>query len=297
MKQSKISRPSIWLIIALILTLIYFIFVWFAVDVTPDIADKSRSCIKGGWIADAFGCLTMNEFGDFFAGAFAPLAFIWLVAAVLIQSQELSAQREELRVANDQAEATNKTLSAQTRFIEKQTEINMNREKNEIYKAAMQQLALQMGGNPHFSSIRTSEGRNIEVIINVRSARKSHLDDEEFISHIATRFNRRVDEQFIQNHLKDGLSLKDAEQFRAVVGACDKALFHFEEYPMASQIKLDALNLFPMLEKLHLFADAAEVDISDVTTNVLGRKQLIDDYWKNPHPYDTSRPDDDLDEL
>lgn len=40
--------------------------------------------------------LKLNKFGDFFAGAFAPLAFLWVVVAVFIQAEELKAQREEL---------------------------------------------------------------------------------------------------------------------------------------------------------------------------------------------------------
>jgi hypothetical protein len=37
-----------------------------------------------------------NEFGDFLAGVFAPLAFLWLAVAVFVQREELSLQRVEL---------------------------------------------------------------------------------------------------------------------------------------------------------------------------------------------------------
>jgi hypothetical protein len=40
--------------------------------------------------------LKPNEFGDFLAGTFAPLAFLWLVLAVFLQKRELQLQREEL---------------------------------------------------------------------------------------------------------------------------------------------------------------------------------------------------------
>jgi hypothetical protein len=37
-----------------------------------------------------------NEFGDFLAGIFAPLAFLWLAVAVFVQREELELQRKEL---------------------------------------------------------------------------------------------------------------------------------------------------------------------------------------------------------
>ena len=58
------------------------------------------------WIAIAFVIvsqlnhplkdLKINEFGDFVAGIFAPLAFIWLAYSVQLQSDELRLQRKEL---------------------------------------------------------------------------------------------------------------------------------------------------------------------------------------------------------
>jgi len=41
--------------------------------------------------------LELNEFGDFLAGVFAPLAFLWLVVAVFVQKDELRAQLVEFQ--------------------------------------------------------------------------------------------------------------------------------------------------------------------------------------------------------
>jgi hypothetical protein len=40
--------------------------------------------------------LDVNEWGDFFAGAFAPVAFLWLVLGYMQQGDELRSNREEL---------------------------------------------------------------------------------------------------------------------------------------------------------------------------------------------------------
>lgn len=68
-------------------------------------------------------CLTPNEFGDLLAGMFAPVAFIWVAAAVMLQRGELAAQRQELSdsraVAKEQVEEARKNVE----FIGEQTEI------------------------------------------------------------------------------------------------------------------------------------------------------------------------------
>lgn len=67
----------IWLVLAIMLG-------WFA--------HPSYSATCGG----TFRCLTANEWGDFLAGVFAPTAFLWVVATVMLQSDELRLQREEM---------------------------------------------------------------------------------------------------------------------------------------------------------------------------------------------------------
>lgn len=87
---------------------------------------------------DWFGsCRDTNEIGDFLAGASAPIAFLWLVVAVFVQSHELQEQRRELALTRKEyeenrktAEATRVEIAAQAEqarrsaeFMEKQTEI------------------------------------------------------------------------------------------------------------------------------------------------------------------------------
>lgn len=67
----------IWLVVAILLG-------WFAHP------SYSSTC------EGTFGCLTANEWGDFLAGVFAPTAFLWVVATVMLQSDELRLQREEM---------------------------------------------------------------------------------------------------------------------------------------------------------------------------------------------------------
>ena len=65
---------------------------------------------------------TLNEFGDFIAGAFAPLAFLWLVLGYYQQGKELQQNTEALRLQADELKATNDTLKVQTEELQKNVE-------------------------------------------------------------------------------------------------------------------------------------------------------------------------------
>lgn len=76
-------------------------------------------------------CLSANELGDFLAGAFAPLAFLWLAATVLIQSKELAAQREELGMTRQEMQASVEQMRAQTQIFQEE----QDRKRQEIKDA------------------------------------------------------------------------------------------------------------------------------------------------------------------
>lgn len=71
----------------------------------------------------------LNEVGDFLAGAFAPLAFLWLVIGYWMQSEELNLQRQELK--------------ENTEALEKQADIL---EKEFERAVATQQPRFRIGG-------------------------------------------------------------------------------------------------------------------------------------------------------
>jgi hypothetical protein len=66
--------------------------------------------------------LALNELGDFFAGLFAPLAFLWLLVAVMVQSQELGYQKEELAETRVVLRAQADQMRAQTEILRQDAE-------------------------------------------------------------------------------------------------------------------------------------------------------------------------------
>jgi hypothetical protein len=55
-----------------------------------------------GW--DQFRHLSVDQVGNFLEGAFAPLAFLWLVIGYFLQQRELAQNTEVLRMSVQQAE-------------------------------------------------------------------------------------------------------------------------------------------------------------------------------------------------
>lgn len=59
----------------------------------------------------------LNEIGDFLAGALAPIALVWLVAAVFTQRQELNETRAQFEENQKVVDAQLKTINAQNALL------------------------------------------------------------------------------------------------------------------------------------------------------------------------------------
>lgn len=74
--------------------------------------------LMGWWLSvnwAAFTCLKLNELGDFLAGTFGPVAFLWLVLGFLQQGRELKLSSDALRL---QAEELRNSVEQQTRMAD-----------------------------------------------------------------------------------------------------------------------------------------------------------------------------------
>ncbi|WP_298962036.1 hypothetical protein [uncultured Roseibium sp.] len=172
MKKALVGFSIIWVLIGVFL-------------LSQSGLDSSNEPLK------IFRGLTANELGDFLAGFFAPLAFIWLAAAVYIQSQELAEQRKELQLTREVAIEAKEATKAQAEearrsgdYFAKQTEF-MDFEHNsavheqalELWKLTWQQVSQQKDNL--IVKIHTAEpsGRLIERRIDF-----SRLEVDETIS-------------------------------------------------------------------------------------------------------------------
>lgn len=117
--------PTVTMVTLLGVTVVYVVGLGL---LSTHLAPCEGATTDAAWTTRYLSCRTINEFGDALAGAFAPLAFLWLAGAVFIQSRELAAQRKELGLARDEARQTREVLAQQaaesraaTAFIGEQT--------------------------------------------------------------------------------------------------------------------------------------------------------------------------------
>ncbi len=102
----KILAKINWLIVALIVTIAYVALIVWKV---------------GFWNIWTFlSSERLNEVGDFIAGVFSPLAFIWLVAAVLTQRQELTETRDQFAENQKVVDAQLRTINDQSGLLMRQ---------------------------------------------------------------------------------------------------------------------------------------------------------------------------------
>lgn len=126
----KQSLQVSWIAVCAIVTVVYFTAIYVAISHIETLAaNLGLSGDIGRFVSEK----NLNLIGDTLAGIFSPLALIWLVAAVLIQSQELKLQRQEIAenrsVMHDQARAA----EAQAEFVSLQTQAM--REQLQLQKA------------------------------------------------------------------------------------------------------------------------------------------------------------------
>lgn len=95
----------------------------------------------GGWYVLAIGRstpgaeLTLGVIGSFLEGAFAPLAFLWLVIGLFIQQRELAKNSEALRATSEQSEKQTLAIAA--------TEMNA---RQETFFKIKENVYSQLGG-------------------------------------------------------------------------------------------------------------------------------------------------------
>ena len=103
----------------------------------------------------------LNEWGDFFAGFFAPVAFLWLVLGYLQQGEELRHQAEELRNSVEQQ----KQLVEVTR-LQANAEIDALRHERERIRLAGLPKFIMGGVGASFSGVHTTYHASIENVGN-----------------------------------------------------------------------------------------------------------------------------------
>lgn len=122
----------------------------------------------------------LNEFGDFIAGAFAPLAFFWLVRGFYQQGKGLKQNSEALTLQADELSNSTKALNAQLEEQRNLLRVTKDQIKLNVEQNSFDQFYEKKQLQPffHISQLRVHEQRRIndespylQIIFNLRNSR------------------------------------------------------------------------------------------------------------------------------
>lgn len=251
MEESQRQSPSAWLFVGLALTVLYIAVVLWLV-----------------W-ADAHELpeLPLNELGDFLAGVFAPLAFLWFVVAVFIQAQELAAQRRELaltreefeqnrQVAKEQANEAKRTaefIGSQTDILEDEMEARHQAEAARLLREQFESLFRYSSERPSIECVvRHPNGTQSRYVFPV------HVRDESEFRSLPKRVEDHIYslKRFGDYELPDAqVVLRDMWHRVRSVNATAKELSD------ADRVRYDDLQIDAALEAIREFANYLEIDL------------------------------------
>lgn len=133
-KVSQRNKASATLRLLTAGTIVYVVALLLILTQT-DRCDPSEQYTPATWLAALIGdllrCRSINELGDFLAGAFAPLAFIWLAGAVFLQSRELEETRSVLAEQAEESRATRVFIGEQTDILRRGNKAREEKEADE----------------------------------------------------------------------------------------------------------------------------------------------------------------------
>lgn len=211
------------------------------------------------WILGAFAlanakcpefasCLDLNEWGDFFSGAFAPLAFAWLVVAVVLQTRELREQRRELELTRREFRYNRHVLEAQASeahrqatFIGVQTELLKANEQQRAFDNWVATLASRLRQYDHIWTF-TNDLNGAKLLIR-REDYSAHTDQDTVVS------ARRRISTALRAHEQEGVSLSNGgkaaypRDFLLVYRALEQCRIAAKDLSLADKAKAEALEL------------------------------------------------------
>lgn len=180
MNDTNVVRKSrtFWGLLAI--TIVYFgAYYLLVLETEICVSNTIPTAASSAWLIESWhrfvgfwdsylSCRQVNELGDALAGAFAPVAFLWLAGAVHIQSQELAAQRYEinetqqvmlaqLEVARQQVEETRAStalLIQQTALLKEQRNQEVANRKFDAQVSFVAKMLLERQGDLQISVTR-----------------------------------------------------------------------------------------------------------------------------------------------
>ncbi|WP_025593065.1 hypothetical protein [Agrobacterium tumefaciens] len=218
--------------------------------------------------------LGLNEWGDFVAGVAAPIAFIWLVVAVALQSIELREQRKELALTRAEFKYNRAVMKAQAdearkqaEFIEQQTSIlKQNQETangDDIFLACVDLVATRLRQYTNAWDFNcavtiTADGRETGFKMNLRTKTYEGMSDKLVIAKTVQMLRTQLRE------LRNGwpnetLYATYPYDFQRIYKAVMISAEKIESLPESFQLKSVTLELDELKEQMVIIANKAGI--------------------------------------
>ncbi|TIX89603.1 hypothetical protein [Rhizobium sp. P44RR-XXIV] len=200
----------------------------------------------------------INEWGDFAAGVSAPIAFLWLVLAVILQSTELKEQRREIALTRREYEHNREVMTAQANearrqaeYIEQQTRMHLEDRAHaaslEVYTASIDLVAtrLRQYSNAWEIYLATPNGKpdtNNSAIFGISRTTYNDLTDQLVIARTVQTVRtqlRNLREHFAGSRLAAVYSYDFERISSAVISSAET----ISKLPESVQIKAKTLEL------------------------------------------------------
>jgi hypothetical protein len=223
----------------------------------------------------------LNEWGDFVAGVSAPIAFIWLVVAVLIQSTELREQRRELALTREEfahnrtvMEAQAKEAKRQAEFIEKQTSIlaetHSIAQAETVFAANLDLVSTRLRQYPNawsievdddFGESRIPANAKISLSSNIYDGITDNLAIATTVKSLRTKIRALRD-----NYPRDDLRAQFPHDFQRILRAVHSSTEAILKLPASFVTRADTLELFELRKQSEYLAERADINRHGPTT-------------------------------
>ncbi|QCL83901.1 hypothetical protein CFBP5875_04615 [Agrobacterium pusense] len=232
--------------------------------------------------------LALNEWGDFVAGVSAPIAFVWLVVAVALQSIELREQRKELALTRAEFKSNRAVMTAQAdeakrqaEFIEQQTNLLMDgkadREAQSVFDASIDLIATRLRQYPNAWHAIMVEGYNdkgepwgSERVL--RSGKFSDMTEDFIIAKTAQGVRNNLRE-VRREHADKVFQMKYPYDFQRLYNAVIAGSDRIATLPETYRIKADTLEVGELREHLIYIADhSGSKPFSPITSDETARR-------------------------
>lgn len=246
---------------------------------------KGAAAFTTGWLAfavvfaiiDRYSAtdeMALNSWGDFVAGVSAPIAFIWLVVAVALQSIELREQRKELALTRSEFKSSRLVMKAQAdeakrqaEFIKQQTDLlvseKADRDAHSVFDASIDLISTrlrqyQSAWHMFVTTSHDENGSAYGVDMTLRNGKFSSIEDE-FIIPKTVQALRTDLRNFKENYPENVVRVKYLHDFNRLYMGVVTGTNRISQLPESFRIRAETLELNELNTQLVYIADRAGV--------------------------------------